>query len=152
MNDVFALLSPPSSSLPILIPPSTADITKILTLGIGLDPSFSISKTKGTATAAIGGCPANDHFNYTITWGLEATVWNWHVVGTKTYGGWDPLMRNCDADQIAHKDGGTFPYDAYFPIKQEGAEDGSDAEVTFTCCTDSRGPPFPNNPVCPNAT
>ena len=89
---------------------SDADITKIITLGLGLNPSFSIAKTTGTAVSAITACPANALYNYTITWGLQDYQYQWHVTGTKEYGGWDPLMRDCDADQIAHKDGGTFPF------------------------------------------
>lgn len=142
-----------SASAILTWPPfSDREFTKILTLGLGLNPSFSISKTTGTAVAAIAACPANKDYDYTITWGLQDYQYKWHVVGTKTYGGWDPLMRMCDADQLAHKDGGTFPFDMYYPAKQDGAEDDSSAEVEFQCCTDSMSGTMPNNPVCPPAT
>ena len=132
--------------------PSDRDFTKILTLGIGLNPSFSISKTTGTAVSAIAGCPSNKLYNYTITWGLQDYQYQWHVIGTKEYGGYDPLMRNCDADQIAHKDGGTFPFEMYYPAQQAGAQDDASSEVEFQCCTDSMSGTYPNNPVCPAAT
>ena len=60
-------------------------------------------------------------------------------------------MRNCDADQLSYKDGGTFPINMYYPAKLPGAEEDSSAEVEFQCCTDSMSGMMPNNPVCPPA-
>ncbi|KAG8531863.1 uncharacterized protein KY384_003499 [Bacidia gigantensis] len=127
-------------------------ISKILTLGLGLNPQFSIAKTTGTAVSAISACPANDMYNFTITWGLQYYQYSWHVTGTKTYYGYDPLQRCADSDVISHRNGGTIPYDEYYPAKQDGAQDGSDSEVEFQCCVDSRSYPYPDNPVCPDAT
>ena len=61
-------------------------------------------------------------------------------------------MRDCNEDEIAHKDGGTFAYDMTFPAKQTGSQDGADAEVEFQCCTDTESDGVPGSPVCPAAS
>lgn len=47
------------------------DFTRIVNIGLGLNPSFSISKTTGTAVVAIAARPADVLWNYTATWGLQ---------------------------------------------------------------------------------
>lgn len=74
------------------------------------------------------------------------------MTGTKTYGGYDPMMRDCDADEIAHADGGIFPWNGVFPAKQAGALNDAQGEIVFQCCTDTESDPWPGSPVCPAAS
>ena len=81
----------------------------------------------------LSSCPANSGSgtNDTITWGLQYYQYSYTVTGTKTYSSWDPLMRDCNADEIAHRNGGTFPWSATFPAKQSGALDDAQKEIEF---------------------
>ena len=99
-------------------------------------------------------CPANtgSGTNDTITWGLQYYQYSYSVKGTKTYSGYDPLMRDCNADEIAHRNGGTFPWSAIFPAKQSGALDDAQKEIEFQCCTDTESDPWPGSPICPAAS
>ena len=102
----------------------------------------------------ISRCPSNTGrgINDTITWGLQYYQYSYSVTGTKTYGGYDPLMRDCNADEIAHKNGGTFPWSAIFLTKQTRALDDAQNEIEFQCCTDTESDPWPGSPVCPAAS
>ena len=153
---ILSALASPIGRLPLAksTDTPTSDYEKIASLGLAISPNFEISTTTGTATSATIICPTNKDTgtNDTITWGLQYYQYSYEVQGTKGYGGWDPMMRNCDADQIAHKQGGTFPYDMTFPAKQTGAQDDASAEVEFQCCTDTMSDSFLGSPVCPAAT
>ncbi|MCJ1279342.1 hypothetical protein MMC21_007166 [Puttea exsequens] len=136
----------------------TRDFTKILSLGAAFTPGFSISITTGSATAANTVCPANTGSgnNYTITWGLQYYQYSYQLTGTKTYGGYDPLMNQCDADQIEHGRGDDvgkpLPWSVIFPASQAGAQNNAQNEIEFQCCTDTESSPWPNSPVCPAAS
>lgn len=45
-----------------------------------------------------------------------------------------------------------FPFEQWYPARQEGASEGAEVEIEFQCCTDSRSGSYPGNPVCPDAT
>lgn len=62
------------------------------------------------------------------------------------------MMRDCDADEIAHADGGIFPWNGVFPAKQAGALNDAQGEIVFQCCTDTESDPWPGSPVCPAAS
>ena len=61
-------------------------------------------------------------------------------------------MRDCDEDEIAHRNGGTFPYDTNFPARQAGSQDDADGEVEFQCCTDMESDGVVGSVVCPAAS
>ena len=77
-------------------------------------------------------------------------VYNYETKGTKTYYGYNPLMRFCDADEIEHKDGGTFDFDISLPAKQAGSSNDADKEVEFVCCTVQGSQGVSGSPVCPS--
>lgn len=99
-------------------------------------------------------CPATtgSGINDTITWGLQYYPYSHAVTGTKKYNGYDSLTRDCNADEIAHKSGGTFPWSAIFPAKQTGALDDAQNEIEFQCRTDTESDSWPGIPVCPAAS
>ncbi|KAL8951169.1 MAG: hypothetical protein Q9222_002829 [Ikaeria aurantiellina] len=125
-----------------------ASIAKEATATLGFEFSYSTSKT--TAFNTITACAPNDLYNYTITWGLQDWRYSWHITGQMTFGGHDPLAR-CSGDRVKFA-GQTVPYDVYVPAVQEGASSNAGAEIQFGCCTDSRGPTYPDYAVCPDAS
>ena len=130
------------------------DFEKIATLGFGLDASFSVSKTTGSSIAVNVGCPPNKDSPYNITWGLVDYTYSWKVTGRKMFmQGYDPMMKGCiDGDIADDRKGGERPFTNIYPAKQAGAQDGSDIQIEFQCCTDSYGNPYAGSPVCPDAT
>jgi hypothetical protein len=75
-------------------------------------------------------------------------VYNYDTIGTKTYGGYNPLMRDCNADEIARKDGGTFDFNISLPATQQGSSNSVDIEVEFACCSNQLSTGLPGGAVC----
>ncbi|KAL8690851.1 MAG: hypothetical protein Q9218_003801 [Villophora microphyllina] len=86
------------------------DFAKILKKGLGLDASFSISKTTTTGVSGTVICPTNTLKNETITWGMIHWDYKYTTVGTKSYGGYNPLMNHCSADEIEHAGEQNVPF------------------------------------------
>lgn len=58
-------------------------------------------------------------------------------------------MRDCNEDEIAHRDGGTFDFDVSLPATQAGSKDAANIEVEFSCCTNQESIGVAGSPVCP---
>ncbi|KAI4098544.1 MAG: hypothetical protein L6R37_006449 [Teloschistes peruensis] len=127
------------------------DFSQLLKKGLGLEASFSISKTTITGVSGTVICPTNTLKNDTITWGLIHWDYKYTVTGTKSYGGYNPLMNHCSADEIEHAGEQGVPFSITSPALQGGSDEGASAEVEFQCCTDSRSGGWVGSPVCPDA-
>ena len=123
----------------------------------GCDHTSPLSSGKNTTARARltrypSKCPANTGGNNdTITWGLQYYQYSYSLTGTKSYGGYNPLMTDCDSDQIEHQNQ-VLPWNAVFPAKQAGAMNDASDEIEFQCCTDTESDPWPGSPVCPAAS